>query len=223
MPFGASRAGLMSTRVDAIPDSVVAHYDATEEETIGSISSIDDLVGSFDLSGNCEVISSGINDQQTYRFDGSEDMRIESTGMATTEPWGVVFVVEPQESVNSNSFWIEFNADSAGSGIQDDDGGTFDIHRENVDMNGDTPSSEPQILTYKAYDADRVEFRVDGETQADDSLAGGDMNGIMLANAFHFDEPAEIDIGEVYALEGAEDDDFGQLEESLSDDWQISL
>ena len=72
--FTTWRSLVDGEEIGAIPDSVVARYDATED-SLGGISTIEDLEGNFDLSGSCTVISDGIGGMQTYHFDGTEDMR----------------------------------------------------------------------------------------------------------------------------------------------------
>ena len=71
-PFGASRAGLMSTRVDAIPDSVLLQYKATEVAAGDTTWPDDNDVADMTLTGNesDETMSDG---SESLGFDGDND------------------------------------------------------------------------------------------------------------------------------------------------------
>ena len=95
-PFGASRAGLMSVRRDAIPDSVEYHYDATELNVSdgSSISTWDDSVGGQDLSGGggASFTNDGINGNPSVTFDGVDDYF--EFGGSVSLPYTVFLVTE---------------------------------------------------------------------------------------------------------------------------------
>ena len=70
-PFGASRAGLMSTRVDAIPDSGGTHQWDTNE---GSGSTLADSIGALDGAINGATWQSGDGTDDVYlNYDGIDD------------------------------------------------------------------------------------------------------------------------------------------------------
>ena len=206
----------------AIPDSVVAHYDATVEESTGGITSITDLEGSYDLSGSATVISDGINGQQSFRFDGTDDrMRNQSISLSD-EPFSIVFVCETQEGRPTDNAlgWYWSNYDDFDVALQDE-GDTFDTWRGGDSERNDTPDDDPHLFICELYDNDRYRLERDGSTILDNSLNAGDLNGFRLAEAN--DRYLEVDFGEIVLLENHTSDDLQSERERLSDKWSIDI
>ena len=236
MPFGASRAGLMSTRVDAIPDSAISHYDATDSGSVttsnGSITSVEDLIGNRDLSptDDPQLVSSGISGNASFETDGDNDEGLINTDTyVNDEDFAVVMVYEIQESVNSNQFLFGTGGGGGRDGIQDDDGGEFqhfrgDINNEN---SGYSPDGNAHILVWVCESDGTTDLRIDGTAQGEISADGTDMLGLSLGRRAPNDETITIPInsqyGEVIILEDYSDSDITDVEQQLSDKWDISI
>ena len=104
---------------DAIPDSVVNHYDATEDErSLGDVSSVNDLIGEIDLQNGTqfELIDSGISSGRSYELDGIND-HLEWNNGGISPPFTWFTVVQ----VNSDHRGTVF--DKGGGGTSDTVGG----------------------------------------------------------------------------------------------------
>ena len=221
--FTTWRSLVDGEEIVGIPDSVVAQYDATEEDSTGSISSIDDLIGSFDLSGTVEVISNGINGLKTYRFDGVDDLMQQDSTMASEEPFAIIAVVEQQEDFDSNKdIWDgvpDENFQLQDNGI----GNTYNIRRdgsgydENIEAEDDP--SEPQILETHGIEGGGMELYQNGIFLGEDGSGDSDLDGLTLAADGAGDGNIEMDFGEVVVLEGFSDSDIQSERERLSDKW----
>jgi len=206
-----------------IPDAVVAHFDATEEDSTGSISSIDDLGGDFDLSGSCTVIDNGINGLRTYRFDGTDDRMSTDDFVTGTEPFGYIFVAQLQDST-TNNFMIDGRSEDEFR-LQDDDGGAWDIRRGNESVGaGGTIDEDEHVFFMEAFDTDRMLLEVDGTEKVDESGGAADLTGITLADrGDHNGNHAEIDFGEIFVTEGHSQSDIDDLKNILKDKWGIDF
>ena len=213
----------VSVGIDAIPDSAVAHYDASRDtQTTGSISSIDDQVGDFDLSGSAELLSSQIASRQTYRFDGTEEMSQDST-MATTEPFAWVGVFQIQEDPDSND------------GVYVDGGSNIEFYTQYSDGDfivgrgggnervGGTPTQNVEIVSLIADNNDEVTMRVNGSEVGSASEREGDLTGLMIAQRRDGSRNAEIDFGELVILEDYNDGDVESEENRIADKWDVSI
>ena len=222
--FTTWRSLVDGEEISAIPDSAIAQYDATEEPSTGSINSISDLIGDFDLSGNAGVISSGINDQQTYRFDGSQNMS-QGTTMATTEPIVIMAVVEQQEATGSNNFY--FDGESANDfGLQEDNENEYQPSRggDNTSQSLGTVTTDPQIIEIQGINNDEIELFQDGASQGvADDISAGDLTGLTLAAQGGGSLQAQIDVGELLVYEEPSSSDLSNERERLADKWGISL
>lgn len=222
--FTTWRSLVDGAAISAIPDSAIAQYDATTESSTGSITSISDQIGSFDLSGSAEVITNGINSNQTYRFDGTELMTT-TAEMASIEPFTIMAVVEQQEPAGSNDWYWSTENDTDRVALQDDDDAEYNLFR-----GGDSSASigtvitDPQIIETKADNDDELELIQDGESQGVETLSSGFMDGFSLAGrGTSFDRNVELDVGEVVVLEDHSAEDAQNLRESLASKWGISL
>ena len=99
MPFGASRAGLMSTRVDAIPDSVTNHW--LHDEGSGTI--LGDNIGDEDgtIEGATWQTDEGL-DGAYLEYDGTDDKTTidnpEKFDTDTQSWWGWIRADDPESS-----------------------------------------------------------------------------------------------------------------------------
>ena len=128
-----------------IPDSVVHHYDASQDErSLGSVSSIPDLVGSIALDDGTEVTltDNGINSVQSYDTDGVEDYLL-FDGNTITTPWTFIAVLRVRSSDRQMMF------DHGGGGFASGDGGFDFIDPEN-DIRYGNGSSEIQVNDFNA-------------------------------------------------------------------------
>ena len=209
----------------AIPDSVVAHYDAQAETTTGPISSITDRSNSFDLSGSCVVISDGINGYQSYRFDGSETMS-NSSLQALTEPFGIVAVVQQQAGAESNDFYFDSDGNVQDFAVQDDNNEEFHFYRDTDQQQaiGGTVSTNPEVMVATAPASGDVFLELSGTTQIDDSTGGTTgFDGFTMAGRADDELPLEVDYGEVTILNDFASQDVEDEKQRMADKWDITL
>lgn len=207
----------------AIPDSVVAQYDATTESSTGSISSISDQIGTFDLSGAASVISSGINGNLTYRFDGVDDVMSQSSTVASSEPIGVLMVAQQQEATQSNGFYFDGGSDLQ-FGLQDDNSDEYNVYRGgsggNVSLG--TATTSAHLIEIHGINSTDIELYQDGASQGTDSANSGSLDGITLADRAGGGNIIEIDIGEVVVMEAYTSQDLTDERNRLSDKWGVT-
>jgi hypothetical protein len=205
----------------AVAPSVVAQYDATQEGSTGSITAITDRVGSFDLSGTAEVISSGINSKQTYRFDGSESM-IQGSFMADTEPIVIMAVAEQQEAVFSNGFYFDSDAD-LGFGLQDDGGDEYNLYRGGGGGGSSFGSvtQSPQLIELHGINSDELELFQGGTSQGSQVANSADLTGLTLADRGGGGNAIEIDYGEVTVLEAPTAQEIQNERDRLKQKWGL--
>ena len=212
----------VSVGIDAIPDTAVAHYDATAENT-GSLTTITDQIGSFNLSGSCEVISNGISGKQTFRFDGS--VRMSTTDvLATGENIGILMVVKQQEATGSNNFY--FGTENVGNefSLQDDDSNELDFRRgESGGTIGESATTDAQLLFALGPGDDGIRLERNGNVLVDKTESAGDINGLNIASTIDGQLPLEVDFGEIVVLEDFSEDDIDSEYERLSDKWDIQI
>ena len=178
-PFGASRAGLMSTRVDAIPDSVLDQKaDFRFAIVEGEGTEIEDSIGDNDATANFE------------RWDDSEDWvggwakdgdgvddhidvgTLGDFGSNLDNDWFLAFTIKTTDESNFIGFredWdFVFSTDSFGFGAADDVV-TFAINDEDgnnsqVETNTEVTDGNPHrlILNSIGPNPDDWEFYIDG-------------------------------------------------------------
>ena len=164
-PFGASRAGLMSTRVDAIPDSeaLYAHFDAMEIDASDqdSLSSWDDLAEGNNASatGSPTFEESGFNSKPSVLFDGVDDAFQSSTFSSIEHPYTVFHVIELDSGASPDNTIF--------SGREEGDGGLNETYwRGNwAVFSGDRldgSSSDDVNLITSVYDENNSIIREDG-------------------------------------------------------------
>lgn len=212
-----------------IPDSVVSQYDAQAEASTGVITSLTDREGGNDLSGSCSVISSGINNYQTYRFDGSDDEMAGSMGILA-EPFAVVAVIQYQgpEGANNAYFDAYDSRDKSNDRI-------FEIIEDNDyrpgrgNNSGSTVSgaqTTPSIIVLEGHDTDQVTLRENGTQLTSQTLSAGSIPNFVLANLGRDGNELEVDYGEVLLMESYDTVSGTQIQNAelyLSNKWDIAL
>jgi len=207
-----------------IPDSVVAQYDAREEASVGDISTIDDLIGSFGLSGSASVIESGIDGQQTYRFNGSETMEHDQT-IATDDPFAFVFVAQQQEPADSNSAYMD-----GGTGLEfapADQGGTgtgASVYRGGplITNTGFVFDQQPHINVVEAINGNEVRWEQDGTNIVSGTASSSDLTGLTVGG-FRTSPSLEVDFGQIEVLEGYTQSELNAVRDRIANDWDITI
>ena len=226
------RGSLRSVSTDVgIPDSVAVQHDATEEDSTGTISTIEDLVGNFDLSGSCEVIDNGINGLRTYHFDGTDGEFMQQTSKIADapddEPFAFIAVVELPRTGTDN---ILFDGGNDQNFILQDNGNDeWRFYRETFswdDSTTDTVTTDPSIVELIGDNNDEVFFRVNGGTLRGpntDSNAG-DLTGHTLAKtAGDSRDEMELDIGQFEILVDYDEAELTERREAMADKWEIPI
>jgi len=210
-----------------LPDSAVAHYDATQESSTGDITTLTDREGGTDLSGSCSVIASGIDSKQTYRFDGVGD-RMASTSLGvTSEPFAVVFVAQLRETSDEKPF--HDNENDAGEFYfrQEVSNNRYSLYRNSAGVvNGGSPDTSAHVFVTEGFNGDDGRIRVDGTefTSSLTSPSENDLSGFVLADSgSNSGSNLEVDIGEVIILENHSDSELTDAEQQLADTWGITL
>ena len=223
--FTTWRSLVDGEEIVAIPDSAVAHYDATQEGATGPISTINDLIGSADLSGDATVIGDGINGEKTYRFTDDELMRT-TTNIADTDPQTVLAVIRPQNvTPNDDALMLDGDDINTFAARIEQDGTDYAVQRADIGEVGGSPSTDPQLFELEARNDDEINLRVDGAEIISATGNPSDLSGFTVAGRGDggSGNSAEIDVGEIVILEDHSPDDQDGERSRLSDKWGISL
>jgi hypothetical protein len=218
---------------DVIPDSVIAQYDPTQQNT-GTISTVSDTIGAFDLTGSVDVVSNGLNGKKTFEFNISNSNQnvSRSDTFTDTEPFAIVavvslqssgsggFVYSSKDSNSSDSFGIAFD-------MQNDTGGTWDHFRS---LGGRNQNSSETI------DTNTHIYTQIGENTSDNVLRidGTEVNRNTAENAFiesEFKIGSRIDnvsydsfqMGELVVLNNSSQSDIESEEQRLANLWGITI
>lgn len=214
-------ANVMNAEYSAIPDSVVAHGDATQLPT-GTISSWPDELDNFDLTdGSGEVISDGINGNRSVRFDGTEALWTKTT-ITNANRYGFILVREQQEATGSNGF-IAGGGYSQNFDLQEDDGGDhYNVFVDGTNVSDDVGSTttDPEIVELWLDDG-TTELIQNGSEVWSGSTATPDLGGYTLSSRGDQDFTIEQDVGEWYLVEDWEEGDRDQLRDDLNDKWEV--
>jgi len=212
--------------VSGIASSVVAQYDATAASATGTVSSITDQVGSAALSGSAEVISSGINSKQTFRFDGSSTAQMtHSTTLATTDPFAIIFVAQQQEPSGSNSAYVD-----GGSGFefafQDNNKTAQRGYRGSTTGHdfGGSVDQNPHIFVLEGVNGSDIRLRKDGSTVGTVNASTSDLTGLKLGGfAGQTNLNLAVDFGQVEVTEGHTASELNSIEQRLANKWGITI
>jgi len=213
---------------NAIPDSVVTQHDATTESSTGGITTISDLVGSRDLSGSASVISDGINAQQSYRFDGTDDLMTESAGSefaAASDDFAFLFVAQQQEPSTTDAFYVDGGEDLE-FGLQDNNNDVFRVYRNSGSFNGTSSlgaDQEAHLFLVESVGTSDVRLEVDGSEVATNTNQDGGLIGHTLGGRANDSDHLQVDIGQFEILVNYTSSELSDREQELSDKWGITL
>ena len=102
-PFGASRAGLMSVRRDAIPDNGLLHdfnpesLDLSDSDTVESWS---DSEGSLTVTGSAKYVETGHADKPAVEFNRSDGDVLSETDADVSQEFAIFAVSEANDDGN---------------------------------------------------------------------------------------------------------------------------
>ena len=236
MPFGASRAGLMSVAADDIPDSddLHAYYDATELNL-----SDDDSVSTWtEETGNENDLTQETSDNQptfkteiingnsVIRHDGDSDFLI-TTFQSTLQQALDVFIVAQKRSVGTDDRQRLFASDTADeveyfSG-NDSEGNNWAINAgERLDSttNEDT---DPHIFHVKLNGTESI-MRLDGSQIASGDVGANNLGGLTTAARGSGDvEHGDFDHGEILLYPDRTTSQIESVESYLADKWGITI
>ena len=226
MPFGASRVGLMSGRRDAIPDSEVARYIATEEDS-EETSTMTDQVGNLDLSGQFQMESNGVNGEQSYQFGNQSGDVARTTDINfAEEPWGVVATLN-FDNWGDNDILLAGRDNTAEVRINDDNSTEVALHRggeRQAQTSFDTDLIENDcVMVLECFDTDRVRWELNGNEILDDSNAPSDLTEFYFGNRSDEDISPEFDCIELSLVEGADSGDFNEIRDRHADEHGITI
>jgi len=203
-----------------IPDSAIAQYDATNEPSTGGVSSIEDQIGDFDLSGSCTVISDGINGKQSYRFDGTERMQ---HSLAMLDDESVIFFVADILNVDQDGM---FAGDSAGSSTLyffNEADNNYEVRAGDPTATGSSVSSGEHLIELELQGGGDVVVRESGEVKLNDTTGTSIEDGLTIADRGQEDLPLEIDYGEIVVYDDPSDSDLSDERDRLADKWGIQI
>lgn len=209
-----------------IPDSVVQQFDPRERST-GTITTMQDIQGLADLSGECDVISSGINGNQSYRFDGSSSNEmLHSTTITTSDPFAVVFVIEQQTSQGSNTTYHDGGSGNE-FGLDEDSSSGVDKFLRGGNVVSEPDFLDPQtphVISTEALNGSDIKIRLDGSKIATKSASASDFTGLKIAGRRgRSDLNVQADFGQIEVLDGHTQSELESVEQRLADNYGITL
>jgi hypothetical protein len=204
-------AGDVLFSASAIPDSAIANYSSLDDNrSAGDITSIPDRVNNNDLSGNAELLSSGINNDKTYRLDGSEIMSVSGLDF-NAEPFAVLIAFKQQEALNSNKFIFDFE-DSSNNvrqfGVNDNGNPSDDLGKHRGGTFGAQDNTLPtskdvlNLLTIEGHSTDNIKIRQNGSNIVDQAIATSSQDEFILSPDRFNDGHLALDFVEITLLEG---------------------
>ena len=204
-PFGASRAGLMSVTRDDIPDSGLVHdYDVMEQST-SDTSVLVDQVGNLDLTGNASGVSSGINGNPSFEYDGlDDDHDTDNNGwvIGSGNEYTVAIVFEPLSFNEDQTFFSNSTRDPNDDRLYNyREGSSQDhlwVHAGEKAIGSGSLSAEPTI-TIGSYDGSTLQVDVNNSNIIDESAdiegESGDERNASIGNEFGRDRYANMYFG----------------------------
>ena len=220
--FTTWRSLVDGAEISAIPDSVVSRY-VPKEQPLGTITTVEDSEDFSNLSGSAEIVDNGINNNQSFRLNGSELLQHNTTYGDSTNHFAVVFPYQIQEAVNSNNFLVD-GGSLLEFAVQDDDGGEFQLYiNSNIDDNtGYVPDGNPHIARLEVDENDNVTFAIDGVAQSTPTLNQNGLSGLTLASRADDTLKLQADYGEVLVLVNPESGDVSDTEDRLAQEFDIA-
>jgi len=210
------RTGAGDVLFSAIPDSVVSRYDATEESSTGSISSITDQLGFADLSGSCTVESSVIDGKQAFRFQNSKMNH--TTTISTSDPIATVAVVKFNQidqnvpvfdGGNRQEFQFFDNGDSRWAVFR---GGSFTNFSANKDTNA-------HLITIEGTNSTDITLEIDDNVFGTTSNSEGDFTGLTLGGGDSGSTHPDVYFGQVETVKGHTSSELQSIQDRLKTKW----
>jgi len=219
-PIGSARSGILGSIVaDGVPDSAIAHYDATafnlsDGETVGSWP---DQEGSFDLSsvGGAVYKTDVYNGNAVVRYDGTDDGHV-NTAISASQPFAVVAVTQRSggayvyDSPNGDRTIMTLDNPDAAPGIN---AGSW--------LSGGSANSNLRLIA-GIWDGSNSEVRAEGSSVATGDPGTATLDEIEVA-APNAGQILDGDIGEIVVLDNPDSGDVSSEEQRLADKWGFSL
>ena len=218
---------------------IVAHYDATEENT-GTLSTLLDQEGGYDLEGSAEVVADGINGEQAYYFDGSDDAANDEIELE--EPFAIALVYElPDAGTEGHLFDCGPDSDEefyirnhSSAGIQHDAGHFRNDNR----LSWIESTAGPNVLFLDVGERGSAAFynhssgiRVNGvdrisgypaeQSRSDPDDVYNFLEGLSVANAAGGGETLEVTASEILLYDNPDEELLSDEEERLLDKYGI--
>ena len=232
MSFTRWRSLVDGTEVDvglAIPDSAIAHFDASDESTIitsdGNVVEWHDKLGNYDLTGEALAYEpNGINNLPSVEFDGVDNALSAEFSDPLQQPNTVFAVVQfLDDDLSEFSPFFGSEGDSEHAMIQGDSDGFQRIDAGEFLRAGDT-TNDALLFTAVFDEADSL-IREDGVETGSGNAGSGSLDGLQLgAEGGPFDQHYEGYISEVVPCDGRlSQSDIEDEEQRLANKWEISL
>lgn len=222
-----TRYGLHDS-VNAIPDSAIAHYDATELSLSDgdSVSTWSDQTGNgYDLTaGTAPTYKTGIiNGNPVVRFDGVDDFL--DVAFSTISQPNHIFIVVQYRSVDSTSSGNQYTFDS-------DDSNNRELFRQfegnwgifaGSNLFGSAADTSAHIGT-ALYNGSSSSLRIDGADDATGDAGADGLGGLTVGSSSSDSDFGPVDIGEIVVCDGELSTSDRDAEESrLAEKWGISI
>jgi len=209
-----------------IPASVVHHYDP-ESEAVGSRTTWTDSVGTADMTGNFEIINSGINNLKTARFDGVNDTVGNSSINVTTFPFATVFVAEYQGSSSEDTFYLNTDTDLNFAFRYGKNNSQYQIFiggvPPTVNQIGGTTDNDAHVFVIEAKSNGDITVDLDGTNIISDNGAGAKIDGLNFAPPRTGTVQSEVDFGDFLITENHAAGDLSSLESQLASKYNITI
>ena len=232
--MGLKEAGLrgslrsVSTAVSAIPESVVALFDARDafdaEDDGTSVTEWPDEVGGFTATGgDATVVDDGINGQRALDFDGSDSYDVSSSDWQFDQPNTTIVVVESNfGSSPSDNAAIHDSLDSSNRQLllynNDDEWDAF----AGESIRGS--SDETQQLIAARFDGANGLLREGGSTTQTGDVGTGDWNGLRIGDS---EGGGNFWIGKIGYLEvhdeALSESEISGREQEIAGGWGITI
>ena len=210
----------VSTGVSAIPDSVVAQYDAQQFEGQDSqtIQTWPAEIGNDATGGDPTVVDDGINGNTALDFDGVDD-EFTAALSTITQPNTIITVAELSDPNESDRMWI-VDGDSNQHAV-------YWSNSNNAIFAGNTLSGSTeqgvQLRTGVFDGADSI-LREDGGQTATGDAGSNSLDGVRIGDSAAVDENWDGLIGEIIIYDAAlSQSEIDSEEQRLASKWGITI
>ena len=230
MPFGASRAGLMSVAVDDIPDNVenraIGYYNAIDTSTIDDL---DNPTQWDDQTDNDNHVSGTAEEWDVDACNGNggivirpaENQRLEVDFPAESQPNTWFLVLERNDFADDGDWVINGDPNSSNEhALRRGSGGDWSL--QNDIEGGSITESETVVLTC-VFDTGNSLIRKNGSEVASGTIGDETMEGLILGNNTD-DRSLGVNLGAfVNDPTRASESEIDEVEEWLSDQFDVTL